>query len=171
MDISSWPQTCIRLSCVFLCVCVWEWHLTHYKQSANPLKVYNADGCHLRNQIWDLLKSISAKEKIFVLALLLNRSSQKRQIKYPLLSNCCLSFFVTVQVHITTKAVLLSSLGTQQTLENYLKCCVLASSALTVKSAQSPFRKCFFFLLLFRTKFDKTKNFSKSKKRLGFGFG
>lgn len=129
---------------MFLCVCVWEWHLTHYRQSANPLKVYNADGCHLRNQIWDLLKSISAKEKTFVLALLLNRSSQKRQIKYPLLSNCCLSFFVMAQVHITTKAVMLSSLGTQQTLENYLKCYVLASSALTVKSVQSPFRKCFF---------------------------
>lgn len=130
--------------------------------------MYNADGCHLRNQIWDLLKSISAKEKTFVLALLLNRSSQKRQIKYPLLSNCCLRSFVMAQVHI--KAVMLSSLGTQQTLENYLKCYVLASSALTVKSVQPPFRKCF-FLLLFRTKFDKTKKFSKSKKRLGFGFG
>lgn len=120
--------------------------------------MYNADGCHLRNQIWDLLKSISAKEKTFVLALLLNRSSQKRQIKYPLLSNCCLSFFVMAQVHITTKAVMLSSLGTQQTLENYLKCYVLASSALTVKSVQSPFRKCFFFSFCSEQSLTKQKN-------------
>lgn len=37
-----------------------------------------------------------------------------------------------------------SSLGTQQTLENYLKCYVLASSALTVKSVQSPLGSVFF---------------------------